>query len=232
MNAGHDYPMHGDTPMRRETKYRLDDTGSTVVDASTCRLEGDTDVESFRPMVETAAYLGARQINSNGDDPEATRLADRFAALCVMADQYDLLVGVEFQATTRIRTIADALELIVQAGASNAVITIDALHLARSGGSPADVAELEPVSVGYVQLCDGPARVDPGRFYWEAGTERLLPGHGDFPLVDLVAAISPSVVVGAEVPSLSRLERGISPEQYAGLVRESLLSVTLAAGTQ
>jgi sugar phosphate isomerase/epimerase len=232
MDAGVEFPMHGDTPMRRETKHRLDATGTTVVDASTCRLQPDTDVESFQPMVETAAYLAARQINSNGDDSEPARLADRFGALCAMAEEYGLLVGMEFQATTHIGTIGDALELIVRSGASNATITVDALHLARSGGCPADVADLEPDSVGYVQLCDGPARVEPGRYQWEAGTERLLPGDGDFPLVELVAASSPSTVIGAEVPSHSRLERGMSPEHYAGLVRQSLLSVIEAARAQ
>ena len=64
------YPIHGDTVMRRETKLRLDDTGVTLYDASTCRLEPDTDVETFRPMLESAAYLGAKRFNVNGNDPD------------------------------------------------------------------------------------------------------------------------------------------------------------------
>ena len=95
-------------------------------------------------MVETAAYLGARQINSNGDDPDPGRLAERFAALCcdgwrTWAARRD---GIE--ATTQIRTVADATEVIARAaGDSNGVVTVDALHLARSGGCPDDVAKLD-----------------------------------------------------------------------------------------
>ena len=53
------FPMTGDTRMRRETRQRLDDTGVTLFDAATCRLEPDTGLEDFRAMVESAAYLGA-----------------------------------------------------------------------------------------------------------------------------------------------------------------------------
>jgi sugar phosphate isomerase/epimerase len=229
MNSGSRYPIHGDTAMRRDTKRRLDDTGTMLVDASTCRLQPDTDVELFWPMVEAAAYLGARQINSNGDDPDGGRLVDRFAALCGMAADHGLLVGMEFQATTRIRTVADAVDLIVGAGVSNAAVTVDALHLARSGGCPDDVAQLPPGMVAYVQLCDGPASMDPDRYGWEAGTERLLPGDGEFPLGDLVACVPTEVVIGAEVPSSSRREAGISAQQYAGMVKRSLLTVTTSA---
>jgi sugar phosphate isomerase/epimerase len=219
---GPSYPMRGDTVMRRETKRRLDDTGVVLADASTCRLEPDTDVEEFRPMVESAAFLGARQINVNGNDPDEGRLTERFAALCAMADDYGLLAGIEFQMISQVRTVSDALNLIARSGAPNAAVTVDSLHLARSGGQPADVARLDPAQIAYVQLCDGPAYLDPDRYPWEAGTERMLPGQGDLPLRALVEVLPADTVVGAEVPSQSRRDAGVSPEQYATAVLDSL----------
>jgi sugar phosphate isomerase/epimerase len=218
-------PMHGNTPLRRETKRVLDGTGVMVVDASTCRIESDTDVEGFRPMIESAAYLGARQVNVNGNDPERSRLTDRFAELAAIAAEYALPVGIEFQMISEVKTLSDALELIARSGVSNAAVTVDALHLARSGGSPADIARLEPSRISYAQLCDGPADADTDRYQWEAGVERMLPGSGELPLRSLVQALPVDVVLGAEVPSQSRREAGLSAHQYAAEVMRSLVSV-------
>jgi sugar phosphate isomerase/epimerase len=219
------YPLHGDTALRREVKRRLDDTGIILVDASSCRLESDSDVEAFRPMVESAAYLGARQINASGNDPDGNRLAEHFAALCAMAAEHGLRTGLEFQARTRVRSLPDALALIARSGATNAAVTVDSLHLARSGGTVADVAGLDPSQIAYVQLCDGPAILDPERYGWESGTERMLPGHGAFPLRALVEALPSEVTIGAEVPSQSRRDAGVSAEAYASAVLDSLMAV-------
>jgi sugar phosphate isomerase/epimerase len=90
------FPVLGDTPMRRETKRRLDDTGLVLFDAATCRLEPETTITDFAPMVETAAHLGAHSINVNGSDPDETRLTDQFAALCELVDEHGMTAGLEF----------------------------------------------------------------------------------------------------------------------------------------
>ena len=56
---GPNFPVLGDTPMRRDTKRCLDDTGLVLFGAEVCRLEPETTVADFRFMVESAAYLGA-----------------------------------------------------------------------------------------------------------------------------------------------------------------------------
>jgi sugar phosphate isomerase/epimerase len=99
------FPMADDTRMRREIKRRLDDTGVTLFDAATCRLEPDTSLEDFRAMVESAAYLGARRVDVNGNDPDVSRLTDQFAALCA---EHGLGVGIEFMMSTQVRTLGDA----------------------------------------------------------------------------------------------------------------------------
>jgi sugar phosphate isomerase/epimerase len=216
------FPMHGDTPMRRETKARLDDTGVTLYDASTCRLEPGTNIDDFRPMFESAAYLGAQRFNVNGNDPDEKRLTDRFAELCALGNEYDIRAGVEFMMITCLKTLTDAVGLIERSGATGAGLTIDAVHLARSGGAAADVAALDPALVSYVQVCDGPAEMPPDKFVWEAGTERMLPGEGSLPLRALIEAVGPDLLIGIEAPSQRRRDAGVTPEDYAKRAMESL----------
>jgi sugar phosphate isomerase/epimerase len=166
-------------------------------------------------MVESAAYLGAQRVDVNGNDPDASRLTDQFAALCALCAEHGLGAGLEFMMSTQIRTLGDALALIERSGARNAAVTVDALHLARSGGSPRDVAGLDSAQISYVQLCDGPAE-PPGREYArEAATGRLLPGAGELPVQALVDAVGPDVVLGVEAPSRRRAEQGVSAAAYA-----------------
>ena len=209
------FPMTGDTRMRRKTRQRLDATGVTLFDAATCRLEPDTGLEDFRAMVETAAYLGARRVDVNGNDPDASRLTDQFAALCALCAEHGLGVGIEFMMSTQVRTLADALALIERSGAGNAAVTVDALHLARSGGSPQDVAALDAAQIAYVQLCDGPAQPPGPGYAREAAAERLLPGDGDLPVQALVDAVGPDVMLGVEAPSRRRAEQGIPADVFA-----------------
>ena len=123
---------------------------------------------------------------------------------------------------TEVKTVGDAVRLIADSGANNAVITVDAVHLARSGGSPADIAALDPALIGYLQLCDGPAVMPPESFLWEAGTERLLPGDGELPLRELAAAVPTGTVIGVEAPSQRRRDAGVTHQEYAGQVMRSL----------
>ena len=158
-------------------------------------------------MVESAAYLGAHRVDVNGNDPDAARLTDQFAALCALCAEHGLGVGLEFMMSTQIKTLGDALALIERSGADNATVTVDALHLARSGGSPRDVAELDSAQISYVQLYDGPAQ-PPGQGYArEAAAERMLPGAGELRVRALVDA------VGRASCSGSRPRRGGAPSR-------------------
>jgi sugar phosphate isomerase/epimerase len=221
-SRGPGYPMLGDTAMRRETKRRLDATGLILVDAATCRLEPESEAGDFAQALETAAYLGAHSVDVNGNDPDPSRLSDRFAALCALAAPYGLRIGLEFMMSTQVKTLGDALALIERSGAVNAAVTVDALHLARSGGSPADVAALDAGQISYVQLCDGPASAPPEGYAWEAATERMLPGEGELPVHALVEAVAPGVPLGVEAPSQRRRAAGIPADVYAARAMDSL----------
>jgi sugar phosphate isomerase/epimerase len=86
---------------------------------------------------------------------------------------------------------------------ANAAVLIDALHFSRSGGTPGDVAQVDPALFRYVQVCDAvpdmPRDVDG--LIREARTGRLLPGEGTLPLAALVAALPAGTPVSVEAPS-------------------------------
>ena len=107
-SRGPGFPMLSDTPMRRETKRRLDGTGVALFDAATCRRARDRD-RGIPPDAGERGVSGARRFNVNGNDADEARLTDRFSSLCSLGAEYGLGAGLEFMMATHVRTLADAL---------------------------------------------------------------------------------------------------------------------------
>jgi len=122
---------------------------------------------------------------------------------------------VEFFPLSTVKSIDMAERLIRHVGRRGVRINLDVLHLIRSGGTAAQVKALDPDLIGHVQLSDGPLRIAPERLMSEAAEERGLPGHGEFPLDEILAALPEGVPVGVEVPSLRRLQAGTTSADWA-----------------
>ena len=106
---------------------------------------------------------------------------------------------IEFMVFRGIATIEDAQRLIGLAGHENLGICVDALHLQRSGGSPASLRGIDPKSICCVQLCDASAVAPPvEEIPKEARFGRLYPGEGGLPLEDLIAAVPPDIPLSVE----------------------------------
>jgi len=63
----------------------------------------------------------------------------------------------EFLPYSQIRSLAEAVAMLGDVSPANAGVLVDALHLSRSGGSPADLAQYDPALFSYMHLCDAPA---------------------------------------------------------------------------
>src|SRR3546814_20036714 len=84
------------------------------------------------------------------------------------------------------------------------------MHIVRSGESE-DIVRLDPMLIDYVQISDGPISVpDPQNYMSEAMNERMVPGTGEMPLVEMIRAIRRDVVVSIEVPMRSLKRAGMS----------------------
>jgi sugar phosphate isomerase/epimerase len=171
----------------------------------------EIDIASYAPMFDAAADLGACCVTVSGDDPDAARLAANLAALCELAARFGLRVDLEFMRWRQVGTLGQARAIVERAGSANLAILVDALHLTRSGGSPADVRALPAGMVRAVQLCDA-SSFDPvgdEATILEARAGRLPPGDGALPLRELLDALPAGTALGVEMPlpSLAAAER-------------------------
>jgi sugar phosphate isomerase/epimerase len=193
-----------------ETKGALADTGVGVMDVESFTLHPETRISDFAEGLSLAAELGARWVLTSSTDPDAGRVLDNFCGLCAAGAAHGLGVGMEFISYRHIRTLADAIELLRAASQPNGGIIIDTLHLHRTGGSPADVAALDPRMIAYIQIADAAAEAPVGdeALIREARSGRLLPGDGGLRLGELLAAFAPTLPLGVEAPGegLARLE--------------------------
>jgi sugar phosphate isomerase/epimerase len=172
------YPMLGDTPMMGETIARLADTGTYVLDVEVLRLRPDSQLDDALRILDAGARLRARGVLVICNDPEEDRLVESFAAVCEAAGARGLRACLEFMIFSSVKTIADAQRVLNLAGHPAGAILVDALHLQRSGGTPADVGAVAPERLPYVQLCDGPFQPilpDSAVALTEARTGRLYP---------------------------------------------------------
>jgi sugar phosphate isomerase/epimerase len=200
---GPEYPIHPGSPMLRETVRRLADSGVQVLDVEVIRLRPDTDVNAFEPFLEMARELGARHAIVTVEDRDLGRAASTFAALCERAARYSIVCVLEFMVFSQVATLPEAVQLVSSAQRPNAAVLIDALHLARSGGTASDVASTPVQLLPYVQLCDAATLApapDAASARDEARLSRLLTGSGVLPLAELIQALPPDTAVSLEIP--------------------------------
>jgi sugar phosphate isomerase/epimerase len=119
---------------------------------------------------------------------------------------------VEFAPGLPVNDLPTALAALQHVGRSDFRLLIDTMHLVRSGSGAADIAGLDPSNIGYVQLSDVPLVPSISSYLEEAMFERMVPGEGELPLRDILAALPPDVIVGLEVPLRAQADAGIGPE--------------------
>jgi sugar phosphate isomerase/epimerase len=221
------WPVSPGSPMLAETVRRCADTGITVLDAEAVRL-GPRTARSprYAPVLAAAAELGARYVNAICDDPDLSRLSDSFAGLVTAAAPYGIRAVVEFMAYRSVATLGQAVAIAARSGGGG--VLVDALHTQRCGVRLAELRAVDPGLISYVQLCDAPlrAQADPLR---EARSARLLPGEGQLPLLDLLAALPDGIPVAVEAPAEAA---GASPAEFAARARRALDSVLSQAASR
>lgn len=196
------YPLPLGSPALRETQQALRLSGLSVYDIEFVVLDEDFEPSALSGVIETAAELGARRLSVCGDDPDRERFVANLSALAEMAAASGLGIDLEIMPWRRIGTLAAAVGAVQSTGLPNVGVLVDALHLARSGSSPADLSGLPEGLIRSVQLCDARAErpVDHAGLIAEARGGRLLPGHGTLPLTELVRIVPPDATLSVEVP--------------------------------
>jgi sugar phosphate isomerase/epimerase len=217
--GGPEWPLKLGSPELRETLARMKDRGVSVFDIEVLALAADTDINKFAPALEIGAALGAQRACVNIDDPDRSRTIENFGRLCDLALPFGIGLDLEFMIWRPIARLEDALAVVQAARRPNGKVLIDALHLDRSGGTPASVAAVNAALIGSVQLCDAPKkRPEASGIIDEARGGRLAPGEGSLPLNALLEALPQSVPLAVEVP-LARSMPHATPLERARHIR-------------
>ena len=203
----------------RECAAAIAGTGIEVIALEVFDLHSMAAVDGARPFLEMGARLGGKAaLAINYSNPDRGATAEILAAFAEAASGFGLATNLEPVAGGQSESLAEATDLIRSSGA-DVGLCFDPHHLIRAGGGLSDLQAIDPALIRYVQVCDGPMPQPPEIARTEAVCERLYPGDGDFPLVDLLRVAPRDVTVGIECPSLSRTQSGASALHQA---REAL----------
>lgn len=205
----------------------LDDHGLQLTDVDGCRdwlPPDEPGVELASPIsrridrtefFEVCAALGGTTVVAVPVSTRSLHLAretDAFGRLCDDAATAGLRVALEYIGWEIVHDLPTARSIIA-AARRPAGLVVDIAHHVRGGSTLDDLDELTADEVHTVQLCDGPADppADPPD---EATFHRQLPGEGQFPIAEFVAALERlpvSCPVGIEV--YQRRFEQVPPEQ-------------------
>jgi sugar phosphate isomerase/epimerase len=169
--------------------------GLVVTDLSALGLGADasTDERVSASMARRCAELGiplcALVLPVPPSYDRIARVADTFAAAGVR-------LALEFVPYTAVRSLAEARAVCERVGYERCGLLVDTWHLTRSGGSPADLADLGPDEIACVQVADAaPSASDD--LASESRRGRLLPGEG---VVDFAAVAAALTAAGYDGP--------------------------------
>jgi sugar phosphate isomerase/epimerase len=219
------YEIRPGSALMASMRALLANTGLSVHDIEFVVIDGSFSPVSLTQVLESAAELGAKRLSVCGDDPEHGRLVANFAELCDLAAGFGLGVDLENMPWRQVATMRDAARVVLEAERANGGVLVDALHLTRGGGTPADLREMPPHLIRSAQLCDaGTERpVSVEAIIQEARGGRLLPGQGVLPLQSLLAELPADVRLSVEVPN-----PGVPAQEHAQAVFEAAMTVIAA----
>lgn len=205
---------------RKRMRMIASQSGIKLQNASTYRFGGDRSAEEYRPILDCCAQLGIETITANSFDGDVARVTDLMAGVAEQAKPMGIRLAIEFIPTSQIKTAEQAKMIALATGMPNVGLVIDALHLWRSGGSPATIAALPQERVFAVQLCDAPLAAPlPENLAEEMRAARLLPGEGELDLQALMKALPAVVEVEIETPNARFKE--LRPSERARIAFEA-----------
>ena len=208
-----DWSLRTDKALRKELVATLADLGITLALAEGMFVMPGLEVASYAQDLDTMAEIGAARVSAISFDPDMSRSFDQFAQAAEMAGERGLMTVTEFAPCFTVTDLPTALAAVRHVGRADFKITVDTMHLFRSGGTAADAAALDPDLIGYIQFCDVPTEPALPEYMDEGMYERLAPGEGDAPLAEYLRALPQTVPISIEIPQRAKAEAGQAPAQ-------------------
>lgn len=180
--------------------------------------------DAYRRIVDIGRAVGAANVLCVSSDPDDGATAARLAMLCDYAAG-DIRIVLEFGLFTAVKTIDQAMAILARVDHPASALLIDPLHLARSGGTPADVARVPRKWLTYAQFCDaGPLDYDLSdrdAIIDEAVDRRLQVGEGLLPLGALAKAFPADLPLSIELRSKALRDAYPDPTERARAVLDA-----------
>lgn len=196
------YDLAANPGLLAETKRALAETGLRVHDVELAKINDDTDPRSYLPALETAAELGCGRVISSVWTPRREFAVDRFRELCELALPLGLEVDLEFMIFSELKSLAESVAFLRDAGAGNARLLIDTLHVHCARVPLSQLDDIPRDLLGFIHLCDGPAKVPETRdgLVYLARSTRRYPGQGGIDIAGVVNRL-PELVCSIELPN-------------------------------
>lgn len=205
------FSLKHDAALRDAVRTALREREVTITLADGFLIAPGADMHSLRADLDVVADLGAPLINIVSIDPDRAHTFDQLGVLTELAAARGLQAVVEPVPAMPIGDLPTALAAIQHVGRPDLRLLVDTMHLVRSGSGAAELAAIDPVRIGYAQINDTTLRPRMGDYLQEAMFERLAPGEGELPLLDILCALPPDIVIEVEVPQRSLALAGVGP---------------------
>ena len=230
--------IRSDSEAVAELEEALERTGLVIANIETLRgwaaPDRPTDrCQALETLVwEIADRFGCRYVQIVGDyEGTIEEAAQGFAGLCDRAADHGLLVGLEaVPQMTNIDTLPLAAEIVERAGRDNGGLCFDSWHLTRSTNDVGDLSRLGDAPVVATQWNDGTIRPAIDDYYTDTLASRVVPGQGEFALVEMVRALDAlgcTAPIGLEVPGTALWEAPI--EDAARAAADAMRSILATA---
>jgi sugar phosphate isomerase/epimerase len=143
-------------------------------------------------LFRAASELPAHHIkvgNLTGTECELPQIVERYAELCADAARHTAAkIAYEVMPyDVNVSDIDKGLAVVEGADAPNGGLALDTWHLGKLGVEPHELRRIPPRFLSWVELSDGPIAYADNRLD-EVINRRRLPGEGEFPIRDYVAA--------------------------------------------
>jgi sugar phosphate isomerase/epimerase len=205
------FSLRDDARLRQELLAAMDDRGISISLGEGMVITPGNDVSGLADDLDIMAEIGAAQINTISFDRDRNRTFDQLALLTRMAAERGMGTTIEVAPGMTIGDVPTVLAAIEHVGRPDLRLTLDTMHWARAGFGAAELDELGPDKIGYVQLSDTTRKPRVKSYLQEAMYERLAPGDGELPLSEILTAVPADVVIGLEIPMRSLAESGVGP---------------------
>jgi sugar phosphate isomerase/epimerase len=220
------FSLREDKGLRREMMAVMRERGVSLSLGEGLAILENLDVRSaYGADLDLMRELGVPRINVVSLDPDLRRSFDQLGALAEMAANVGIETVVEFVPIFTISDLPTALAAIRHVGRRDCRVLIDTMHFGRTGARISDLAALDPELIGYVQLCDAPLVPLIKDYMEEAMFERMVPGEGELPLREILAALPRNRVIGLEVPLRREADAGVGPKQRMGRCVEAARTI-------